>query len=187
VKKGQAIFTFKLKNDKGDEQAWYIDLKESGKVAKGEAPAGKKADGRRVRKEVVMGQWLLTQKPAVILSLSDENFGKMVTGKTKAQALFMGGKLKIRGNVMKGKTEDSASQRSVLTCGTTSHEDGTDPVEGPAQGKTIDSVDRYRHRFSSSIFRRWLRTLNRPMGNLDHFGGRPMHCKKIGISPSICH
>jgi len=50
-------------------------------VARGEAPAGKKAD--------------------VTLSLSDENFGKLVAGKTKAQSLFMSGKLKIKGNVMK--------------------------------------------------------------------------------------
>ena len=39
-----------------------------------------------------------------MLSLSDENFGKMVSGKTKAQNLFMSGKLKIKGNVMKGKS-----------------------------------------------------------------------------------
>ena len=81
VKKGAAIFAFKLKNNAGQEAAWHIDLKESGTVGKGEAPAGKKAD--------------------VTLSLSDENFGKMVAGKTKAQSLFMSGKLKIKGNVMK--------------------------------------------------------------------------------------
>lgn len=39
----------------------------------------------------------------VTLSLSDENFGKLVTGKAKAQSLFMSGKLKVKGNVMKGK------------------------------------------------------------------------------------
>lgn len=81
MKKGQAIFAFKLKNKAGKEQAWHIDLKSSGQVAKGEAPAGKKAD--------------------VTLSLSDEDFGKMVQGKTKAQSLFMSGKLKVKGNVMK--------------------------------------------------------------------------------------
>ena len=44
----------------------------------------------------------LTWPPtAVILSLSDEDFGKMVAGKTQAQRLFMSGKLKIKGNVMK--------------------------------------------------------------------------------------
>lgn len=81
IKQGQAVFAFKLKNASGAEEAWHIDLKETGQVAKGEAPAGKKAD--------------------VTLSLSDENFGKMVTGKAKAQQLFMSGKLKVKGNVMK--------------------------------------------------------------------------------------
>jgi len=81
VSKGKAIFAFKLKNVKGQEEAWHIDLKDKGVVSKGEAPAGKKAD--------------------VTLSLSDENFGKLVTGKTKAQQLFMSGKLKVKGNVMK--------------------------------------------------------------------------------------
>lgn len=42
----------------------------------------------------------------VTLSLSDENFGKLVSGKTKAQNLFMSGKLKVKGNVMKGKPID---------------------------------------------------------------------------------
>ncbi|KAK5096462.1 hypothetical protein LTR70_001635 [Exophiala xenobiotica] len=81
IKKGQAIFAFKLKNNAGKEQTWHIDLKNSGTVARGDAPPGKKAD--------------------VTLSLSDEDFGKMVAGKTKAQSLFMSGKLKVKGNVMK--------------------------------------------------------------------------------------
>ena len=34
--------------------------------------------------------------------LTDENFGKLVAGKSKAQTLFMSGKLKVKGNVMKG-------------------------------------------------------------------------------------
>ena len=37
----------------------------------------------------------------VTLSLSDEDFGKLVGGKTQAQRLFMSGKLKIKGDVMK--------------------------------------------------------------------------------------
>ena len=37
----------------------------------------------------------------VTLSLSDEDFGKLVAGKTQAQRLFMSGKLKIKGDVMK--------------------------------------------------------------------------------------
>ena len=39
------------------------------------------------------------------LSLSDEDFGKLVAGKTQAQRLFMSGKLKIKGNVMKVQAE----------------------------------------------------------------------------------
>jgi len=37
----------------------------------------------------------------VTLSLSDEDFGKLVGGKTQAQRLFMSGKLKVKGDVMK--------------------------------------------------------------------------------------
>ncbi|KAL8971763.1 MAG: hypothetical protein Q9183_000897 [Haloplaca sp. 2 TL-2023] len=81
VKQGKAIFAFKLKNKEGQEEAWNIDLKEKGIVSKGEAPEGHKAD--------------------VTLSLSEEDFGKMVAGKTQAQRLFMSGKLKVKGDVMK--------------------------------------------------------------------------------------
>ncbi|KAL8807458.1 MAG: hypothetical protein Q9223_001240 [Gallowayella weberi] len=81
VKKGNAIFAFKLRNNAGQEKGWHIDLKEKGAVGKGDAPEGKKAD--------------------VTLSLSEEDFGKMVAGKTQAQRLFMAGKLKIKGDVMK--------------------------------------------------------------------------------------
>ena len=35
----------------------------------------------------------------------------MVTGKTKAQQLFMSGKLKIKGNVMKGKHVPGKTRR----------------------------------------------------------------------------
>ena len=35
------------------------------------------------------------------MSLSDEDFGKLVGGKVNAQKLFMTGKLKIKGDVMK--------------------------------------------------------------------------------------
>ncbi|MCJ1297304.1 hypothetical protein MMC08_000090 [Hypocenomyce scalaris] len=81
VKKGNAVFAFTLKNKEGSAESWYIDLKDKGEVGKGDAPEGKKAD--------------------VTLSLSDEDFGKLVSGKTQAQRLFMSGKLKVRGDVMK--------------------------------------------------------------------------------------
>ena len=41
------------------------------------------------------------QRAAVTLSLSDDDFAKLVSGKTQAQRLFMSGKLKIKGDVMK--------------------------------------------------------------------------------------
>ena len=39
------MFSFTLKNAAGDQESWYIDLKKEGKVGKGEAPKGAKADG----------------------------------------------------------------------------------------------------------------------------------------------
>ena len=46
IKKGNALFAFILKNKAGQTDSWYIDLKEKGEVAKGEAPSGKTADGK---------------------------------------------------------------------------------------------------------------------------------------------
>ena len=37
----------------------------------------------------------------VTLQLSDDDFAKLVSGKTQAQRLFMSGKLKVKGDVMK--------------------------------------------------------------------------------------
>ncbi|PGH12862.1 hypothetical protein AJ80_06571 [Polytolypa hystricis UAMH7299] len=81
IKSAKAIFSFSLTNDKGETENWYLDLKDKGVVGKGVAPEGAKAD--------------------VTLVLSDADFGALVSGKANAQRLFMGGKLKIRGNVMK--------------------------------------------------------------------------------------
>jgi len=81
VKKANSIFAFTLKNKEGKTASWHVDLKEKGEVAKGEAPEGKKAD--------------------VTLILADEDFGKLVKGSAKAQSLFMSGKLKVKGDIMK--------------------------------------------------------------------------------------
>lgn len=62
-------------------ESWYIDLKTTGAVGKGLAPEG--------------------SKPDIVLSLSDADFQRLVDGKAAAQKLFMGGKLKVKGNVMK--------------------------------------------------------------------------------------
>ncbi|TVY35945.1 Fatty acid-binding protein [Lachnellula subtilissima] len=78
IKKGNAIFAFTLKNKAGETDSWHIDLKSKGEVGKG-----------------------LGDGPTVTLSLSDEDFGKLVEGKANAQRLFMSGKLKVKGDVMK--------------------------------------------------------------------------------------
>ncbi|KAK7952272.1 uncharacterized protein PG986_008000 [Apiospora aurea] len=78
IKQGNAVFAFTLKNKAGETDSWHIDLKEKGTVEKG-----------------------LGNKPTVTLMLSDEDFGKLVTGQGNAQRLFMSGKLKIKGDVMK--------------------------------------------------------------------------------------
>jgi len=80
IKKGGAVFAFTL-TKAGKQESWYIDLKKDGKVGKGPAPQGGKAD--------------------VTLTVDDEDFGKLVRGTAKAQTLFMNGKLKIRGDLMK--------------------------------------------------------------------------------------
>ena len=81
----------------------------------------------------------------VTLSLSDENFGKLVSGKTKAQSLFMSGKLKIKGNVMKG--ESNTSTLMCFTCidilSPNSHQDGTYPSKGQNSIKAIDLLFNY--------------------------------------------
>jgi hypothetical protein len=43
----------------------------------------------------------LTSPTTVTLALSDDDFGKLVAGKANAQRLFMSGKLKVKGDVMK--------------------------------------------------------------------------------------
>lgn len=43
----------------------------------------------------------LTYSIAVNLILSDEQFSKLISGKANAQKLYMSGKLKVKGDVMK--------------------------------------------------------------------------------------
>jgi len=83
IKQGNAVFAFSLKNAAGETDSWHIDLKSSGKVGKG-----------------------LGEKPTVTLALSEADFGNLVTGKANAQRLFMAGKLKIKGDIMKATKLD---------------------------------------------------------------------------------
>ncbi|KAL4733817.1 SCP2 sterol-binding domain-containing protein [Aspergillus similis] len=75
------VVAFTLKNKGGKEESWHLDLKDTGVAGKGAAPAGGNAD--------------------VTLQLSDSDFGSLVAGKANAQRLSLGGKLKIKGNIMK--------------------------------------------------------------------------------------
>lgn len=48
----------------------------------------------------------------VTLSLSDDDFGKLVAGKANAQRLFMSGKLKVKGDVMKATKMEPILKRA---------------------------------------------------------------------------
>lgn len=58
------------------------------------------------------GELKLTEAPTVTLSLSDEDFGKLVAGKANAQRLFMSGKLKVKGDVMKATKMEPILKRA---------------------------------------------------------------------------
>jgi len=78
IKQANAIFAVTLKNDAGETETWHIDLKDKGEVGQGPGT-----------------------NPTVTLLMSDKEFGDLVAGKANAQRLFMAGKLKIKGDMMK--------------------------------------------------------------------------------------
>ena len=67
----------------------------------------------------------------------------MVSGKTQAQRLFMSGKLKVKGDVMK-VTHHRRAYTTTLRCelliDRLGNEDGTYPQEGADAGKAVDNV-----------------------------------------------
>lgn len=52
------------------------------------------------------------KETTVTIIVSDTDFGKLVQGKQKAQNLFMQGKLKIRGDIMKATRLDPILQKA---------------------------------------------------------------------------
>ncbi|WAQ87385.1 hypothetical protein PtA15_8A289 [Puccinia triticina] len=72
------IFQMNVKSAEGKEGTWTIDFKKEGKVYQG--PAKPKAD--------------------VTINLSDETFQALADGKLNGQKAFMGGQLKVKGNIM---------------------------------------------------------------------------------------
>ena len=132
---GGAIFAFTLKNKKGEAESWHIDLRTTGQVAKGEAPAGKKADGKSLPPflfafpdsnsgETAPGHLNRTSPLErrgadvdylVTLILADEEFGRLFSGKAKAMQLFMSGKLKIKGDVTKATRMEPILKQAQTT------------------------------------------------------------------------
>ncbi|KAF2839333.1 oleate-induced peroxisomal protein-like protein POX18 [Patellaria atrata CBS 101060] len=92
LKTGNGIYAFTLKSPSGATSSWYIDLKTSGTVGRGLAPEG--------------------GKPDVTLVLSDSDFSALISGKANAQKLFMSGKLKVKGDVMKATRMEPILKRA---------------------------------------------------------------------------
>lgn len=80
LKKVNSVCVITLKNKKGQSQSWLMDFKEHGSI--------KKLD------ETI-------PKCDIQLFMSDVNFVKLVNNEVNPQKLFMNGKLKIKGNIMK--------------------------------------------------------------------------------------
>ncbi|GAA5889541.1 hypothetical protein JCM6882_007064 [Rhodosporidiobolus microsporus] len=78
MKKVNGVFEMRVKNSKGKEGTWTIDLKKKGEVYSGNAKP--KAD--------------------VTISLSDDTFQKLADNKINGQKAFMSGQLKVKGNIM---------------------------------------------------------------------------------------
>ncbi|EDK44009.1 SCP2 sterol-binding domain-containing protein [Acetobacter pasteurianus] len=86
IKAVNAIIIITLKNKEGKEQSWVLDMKKEGSI--------KKVDGA-------------PPKGDVQLLLKDADFVKLANGKANGQKLFMNGKLKVKGNMMKATSVES--------------------------------------------------------------------------------
>lgn len=76
----KAVLAITLKNKEGKEVSWLLDLKKDGTLVK--------VDGAPPKNDVQ-------------LLLKDVDFVKLANGKANGQKLFMNGKLKVKGNMMK--------------------------------------------------------------------------------------
>lgn len=76
-----ASIVFNIKNKEGLTKSYLLDLKDTGKLSDLKDPK--------------------SVQPDITINIGDLDFKKLVLGKSNAQKLFMSGKLKIKGNVMK--------------------------------------------------------------------------------------
>jgi alkyl sulfatase BDS1-like metallo-beta-lactamase superfamily hydrolase len=84
VKKVNGVYLFKITSG-SDTKLWTVDLKNgAGGIYEGEQG-----------------------KPDCTITISDDDYVAMITGKTNGQQLFMGGKLKIAGNMALGMSINS--------------------------------------------------------------------------------
>ncbi|KAL7666145.1 SCP2 domain-containing protein [[Candida] zeylanoides] len=81
----KAVLVITLKNKEGKEQNWLLDFKKDGTIKKIGSP----------------------EKSDVQLILKDVDFVKLANGKANGQKLFMNGKLKVKGNMMKATAIES--------------------------------------------------------------------------------
>lgn len=80
IKKVNSMVLLTLRNKERKQQSWLMDFKKEGKVSKVDGPA---------------------PKTNIAITMSDADFVKLVDSKVNAQKLFMSGKLKVKGDIMK--------------------------------------------------------------------------------------
>lgn len=80
IAKVSSVCVITLKNPKGEAKLWVLDFKKDGTV--------KKVTGK-------------VPKSDIHLTLKDKDFVKLINNEANPQRMFMGGKLKIKGNLMK--------------------------------------------------------------------------------------
>ncbi|CCH45573.1 Non-specific lipid-transfer protein [Wickerhamomyces ciferrii] len=80
IDKTKSVIVFNLKNKSGSK-AWKLDLKNDGKLSEANESDLNNSD--------------------LVITMKDLDFKKLVEGKSNSQKLFLGGKLKIKGDVIK--------------------------------------------------------------------------------------
>ncbi|KAL2108317.1 hypothetical protein VUR80DRAFT_3971 [Thermomyces stellatus] len=78
IEQANALLSFVLSNAAGETDSWHVDLRRTGRVGKG---AG--------------------DNPTAVFLLSNEELGDLVSGRLSAETLFMAGKLRIKGDIVK--------------------------------------------------------------------------------------